>query len=135
MDKESTRIHILDQRLWFPDPRGADAEGLVAIGGDMSEERLLLAYRSGIFPWTADPVTWWSPDPRAIVELDQLHIPRSLAKTLRKNIFRLTKDEAFRRVIESCAAPARGRRSTWISGEFIEAYTRLHQSGHAHSLE
>jgi leucyl/phenylalanyl-tRNA--protein transferase len=128
-------IALLDQRLRFPDPRLADAEGLVAIGGDMSEERLLLAYRSGIFPWTADPVTWWSPDPRAIVELDQLHIPRSLAKTLRKNIFRLTKDEAFRRVIESCAAPARGRRSTWISGEFIEAYTRLHQSGHAHSLE
>ena len=73
-------VHILDHRLRFPDPQTADAEGLVAIGGDMSRERLLLAYRSGIFPWTADPETWWSPDPRAIFELDHFHVPRSLAR-------------------------------------------------------
>jgi len=128
-------IYMLDQRLRFPDPRDADAEGLVAIGGDMSEERLLLAYRSGIFPWTADPVTWWSPDPRGIFELEGFHMPRSLAKVIRKDIFKITRDSAFREVMEGCAAPARGRRSTWITPEFLEAYTRLHKHGHAHSIE
>lgn len=135
MDKESTRIHILDQRLWFPDPRGADAEGLVAIGGDFSTERLLLAYRSGIFPWTADPITWWSPDPRAIFELDGFHVSRSFARVLRKEPFRITIDQSFQEVMEGCAEPARGRRKTWISEEFIDAYTELHRHGHAHSLE
>src|SRR5215475_6784397 len=77
------RWQLLDKRLRFPDPRLADEDGLVAVGGDMSVERLLLAYRSGIFPWTIDPITWWSPDPRAIMELDQFHVSRSLVKTLR----------------------------------------------------
>src|SRR6266446_3730809 len=126
---------IASQRLFFPDPRLADAEGLVATGGDMSVPRLLLAYRSGIFPWTAAPVTWWSPDPRAILELERFHVSHSLAKVLRKGAFEVTIDRAFRRVMEGCAEPAPGRRSTWISGEFLEAYTQLHQQGHAHSLE
>ncbi len=121
--------------LRFPDPRLADADGLVAMGGDLSVPRLLLAYRSGIFPWTANPTTWWSPDPRAILDLDQFHVPRSLAKVIRRNIFQLTTDRAFRQVMEVCAAPAPGRRSTWIAPEFIEAYTRLHTKGHAHSVE
>jgi len=128
-------ITILDQRLRFPDPRLADAEGLVAIGGDLSVERLLLAYRSGVFPWTADPVTWWSPDPRAIFELDRVHVPHSLAKLLRKGVFEVTIDRAFRQVMEGCAEPAPGRRSTWITPEFLEGYTQLHEQGHAHSLE
>jgi len=128
-------ITILDQRLRFPDPRLADAEGLVAIGGDLSVERLLLAYRSGVFPWTADPVTWWSPDPRAIFELDRVHVPHSLVKLLRKGGFEVTIDRAFRQVMEGCAEPAPGRRSTWITPEFLEGYTQLHEQGHAHSLE
>jgi leucyl/phenylalanyl-tRNA---protein transferase len=108
---------------------------LVAIGGDLSVERLLLAYRSGIFPWTVAPVTWWSPNPRAIFEFDRLHVSHSLAKLIRKGVFKTSIDLAFREVIEGCAAPARGRRTTWISPEFMQAYIALHQQGHAHSLE
>jgi len=126
---------ILDQRLLFPNPRLADAEGLVAVGGDLSVARLLLAYRSGIFPWTVRPITWWSPDPRGIFELGAFHVSRSLAKVIRKGLFVITVDRAFQQVMEACAAPAPSRRSTWISPKFIEAYTELHQQGHAHSLE
>jgi len=129
------QINILDARLRFPDPLLANAEGLVAIGGDLSAPRLLLAYRSGIFPWTADPVTWWSPDPRAIFELERFHVSHSLARAIRAQEFLITINKAFREVMEACAAPARGRRTTWISPEFIEAYTMLHQLGHAHSVE
>ena len=128
-------LALLAERLWFPDPRFAEADGLVAIGGDLSVPRLLLAYRSGIFPWTVNLITWWSPDPRAIFELDEFHVPQSLAKFLRKEVFRVTINRAFRKVMEGCAAPAPGRRSTWITPEFIEAYTRLHKLGHAHSVE
>jgi leucyl/phenylalanyl-tRNA--protein transferase len=126
---------MLDHRLRFPSPRRADAEGLVAVGGDLSVARLLLAYRSGIFPWTVKPITWWSPDPRAIFELDRFHVPHSLTKLIRKRVFGISFDQAFEQVMKACAAPARGRRSTWISKEFIAAYTELHQQGHAHSLE
>src|SRR5437764_7379724 len=128
-------VTILNQQLRFPDPRRATAEGLVAIGGDFSVERLLLAYRSGIFPWTADPVTWWSPDPRGIFDLNNFHVPRSLARVIAKGVFRITIDKAFRDVMEGCAEPAPGRRSTWITSEFLEGYTQLHEQGHAHSLE
>ncbi len=126
---------ILDKRLRFPDPRRAGPEGLVAVGGDMSVERLLLAYRSGLFPWTADPLTWWSPDPRAILELEGLRVSRSLAKVIRRATFGVTLDRAFAEVMAGCAAPGPGRRETWITPEFIEAYTELHRQGHAHSLE
>ena len=128
-------ITILDRRMRFPTPLLADAEGLVAVGGDLSVPRLLLAYRSGIFPWTVDPITWWSPDPRGIFELDRFHVSRSLARVIRKGLFHATIDRAFRRVMEGCAARAPGRRSTWITPAFIEAYTNLHELGHAHSLE
>jgi leucyl/phenylalanyl-tRNA--protein transferase len=128
-------VVLLGQRLWFPAPRSAGADGLVAIGGDLSVPRLLLAYRSGIFPWTVKPITWWSPDPRAIFELDQFHVPRSLARLLHKGVFEITVDRAFRKVMEACAAPAPGRQSTWVTPGFIEAYTRLHRQGHAHSVE
>ena len=80
---------LLDQRLLFPSPLLANSEGLVAIGGDLSVPRLLLAYRSGIFPWTVKPVTWWSPDPRAIFELDQFHVSRTLAKVIRTGVFQI----------------------------------------------
>lgn len=130
---------IRGDSIAFPDPRGAldteGFEGLVAIGGDLSVPRLLEAYRSGIFPWSSAPVTWWSPDPRAIIELDNFHVPRSVRRLLRQGLFEVTVDKAFRSVIEGCAAPAPGRRRTWISKDFIEAYTRLHEIGHAHSVE
>ena len=128
-------MRILDQRLAFPNPRLADAEGLVAVGGDFSVPRLLLAYRSGIFPWTAAPITWWSPDPRAIFELDRFHVSRSLAKLIHQGRFQISVDRAFRQVMEGCAEAGHGRGSTWITAEFLEAYTRLHEQGHAHSLE
>lgn len=128
---------LLDERLWFPDARDAVKRGvhagLVAVGGDLSIPRLLLAYRNGLFPWTADPVTWWSPEPRGIIELDQLHISRSLARALRKGVFEITVDRAFREVITACAETPRP--GGWISPEFIAAYTALHQAGHAHSVE
>ena len=126
---------LLESPLHFPDPHDADAAGLVAVGGDLSVPRLLLAYRSGLFPWTVHPITWWSPDPRAIIELNQFHSPRSLTKLIRKNPFRVTIDQAFARVMEECARPTAGRRETWIAPEFIDAYTRLHEQGHAHSVE
>lgn len=107
----------------------------MAIGGDLSVPRLLLAYGSGIFPWTVDPITWWSPEPRAIFELDHFHVSHSLAKVIRQGAFRVTVDRAFGRVMKGCAAPAPGRRSTWISPEFVAAYGQLHEQGHAHSLE
>src|SRR5215510_6752129 len=119
-------VTIIDQRLHFPHPRSANSEGLVAIGGDLTVPRLLLAYRSGIFPWTVNPLTWWSPDPRAIFELDQFHCPRSLAKEIRRGNFEITIDKEFRQVMEGCAASAPGRRSTWISSEFINAFGNLH---------
>jgi leucyl/phenylalanyl-tRNA--protein transferase len=126
---------LLEQRLGFPDPLTADGDGLVAIGGDLSPPRLRLAYRSGIFPWTVHPITWWSPDPRAIFELGSFHVPRSLAKFLRKQPFEITRDRAFRQVMQGCASPAPGRGGNWITPEFIEAYTRLHEQGDAHSVE
>ena len=129
------RIVMLDKRLRFPSPRLADAEGLVAVGGDLSVARLLLAYRSGIFPWTVDPITWWSPEPRGIFELDRFHVSHSLARVIRKEVFHTTIDCAFQKVMEGCAARGPGRRTTWITPEFIEAYTQLHEQGHAHSLE
>ena len=121
--------------MQFPDPESANPDGLVAIGGDFSPERLLLAYRSGIFPWTVDPITWWSPNPRAVFEKDQFHVSKSFTRTLRKGIFQITRDRAFREVMLGCAASGKGRGSTWITSEFIDAYCRLHEEGHAHSLE
>jgi leucyl/phenylalanyl-tRNA---protein transferase len=128
-------IAVINQTLHFPDPRLANEKGLVAIGGDLSVERLLLAYRTGIFPWTISPISWWSPDPRAILELDKLHVGESLRKVIRKGIFQITMDRAFRQVIENCAARTPDRRETWITAEFIDSYTRLHERGYAHSLE
>jgi len=128
-------IAVINEALKFPDPRLANSKGLVGIGGDLSVDRLILAYRSGIFPWTVSPISWWSPDPRAILELDKLHVGESLKKILRQGIFQVTIDRAFPQVIENCAARAPGRSETWITAEFIDAYTRLHERGYAHSLE
>jgi leucyl/phenylalanyl-tRNA--protein transferase len=105
------------------------------VGGDLQIERLLAAYRQGLFPWTVKPVTWWSPDPRGIIELNEFHVPASLGKVIRKQTFEVTINRAFCDVMQACAAPGPKRRDTWIAPEFIAAYTRLHQQGHAHSIE
>jgi len=132
-------IPELEETLWFPDPRqawkGEPADGLVAVGGDLSPERLALAYRSGIFPWTIDPITWWSPDPRAIIPLNSLHVSRSLTKVLRRGRFAITQNQAFREVMHGCAEPRNDGEETWIGDEFIEAYCALHRQGLAHSVE
>jgi leucyl/phenylalanyl-tRNA--protein transferase len=128
-------VYILSKSVQFPDPNLADKEGLVAIGGDLSLERLLLAYRSGIFPWTVHPTTWWSPDPRGVLEFSDFHASASLRKVIRKGVFTITFNRAFARVMEGCAAPGPHRRETWITREFIEAYTKMHRQGWAHSLE
>lgn len=133
----SPAVPRLDARLWFPPAEQAvtrgSCAGLVAVGGDLAPDRLLLAYRSGLFPWTDDPVSWWSPHPRGIFELGQLHLSRSLRRTLRQNRFAVTRDRAFREVMLGCAlAPRPGG---WITPAFLEAYTELHLLGHAHSVE
>ena len=126
---------MLSQRLWFPDATQADADGLVAVGGDLSPERLLLAYRDGIFPWSVRPITWWSPEPRGVMPLKEFHIATSLKKFLQQCPYEVTVNQAFRDVMSACAAPGTKRGGVWISPEFIAAYTRLHERGHAHSVE
>jgi|SRR5437870_3289076 len=116
-------------------PEFADENGLVALGGDLRPERLLYAYRSGVFPWynEGEPICWWSPDPRAIFELDGLRVSRRLARTLRSGPYRVTVDRDFAGVIRGCAE--RGEEGTWIIPEMIGAYERLHRLGYAHSVE
>lgn len=126
---------LRSDKLEFPDVASANREGLLAVGGDLSTERLLLAYRSGIFPWTDEPLTWWSPDPRAIFDLHSFTPPTRLAQKIRRSPFTITFDRAFAQVIEACAQPARGRETSWISPNFVAAYARLHAEGHAHSVE
>jgi len=122
--------------LVFPDPRSATPEGVVAFGGDLSPSRLMLAYRSGIFPWYSkhDPILWWSPDPRLILNLDDFKLRRSLKKKLKHFEFRF--DAAFNEVIKECATIHRsGQNGSWILSEVVEAYCALHDMGHAHSVE
>ena len=128
-------VAILDERLWFPDPSRARGDGLVAIGGDLSVDRLVRAYGSGIFPWTVNPITWWSPDPRGVFELENFHVSRSLQYELKRGRMEVTFDQAFEAVIRGCAEAPRDSDSTWITEEFIRAYIRLHHAGHAHSVE
>jgi leucyl/phenylalanyl-tRNA---protein transferase len=125
----------LTTRWRFPHPGTADGEGLLAVGGDLEPGTLVHAYTNGIFPWTSDPVTWWSPDPRAVIELDRVHVSRSLRRVLARGSFEVTFDRAFREVMEGCAAPRPGREETWISPRFIAGYTRLFAMGLAHSVE
>lgn len=119
----------------FPDPAAYDAEGLLAIGGDLRPERLLMAYGHGIFPWYAEGYVpmWWSPDPRALLDPAHLHVARSLAKRARRGGFTLTWNRCFEQVMRECG---RGRATgTWILDEMVLAYTELHRRGAAHSLE
>jgi leucyl/phenylalanyl-tRNA--protein transferase len=122
-------------RFRFPDPRRADAAGLVASGGDLAPSTLVAAYRRGIFPWPAEGIDllWWSPDPRAVLPLDGLHVSRRLRQTLRQHRFRVTIDADFGAVVAACAD--RGDDETWITPALRAAYDRLHALGWAHSVE
>lgn len=111
-------------------------EGLVAVGGDLDPDTLVRAYRAGVFPWSSDPaVTWWSPDPRAIFDLETFRPHRSLRKSIRRSGWRFTTDSRFEEVMRACAAPTPMRPSTWISEDFVQAYSALHERGLAHSVE
>jgi leucyl/phenylalanyl-tRNA--protein transferase len=124
-----------DGPLRFPDPEKFDREGLVAVGGDLGVDRLLLAYRSGIFPWYAEGYVpmWWSPDPRALFDPTHLHVARSMRKTIRRGGFSLTWNRCFSRVMAECGRQR--KEGTWVIPEMLGAYARLHDAGHAHSLE
>lgn len=130
-------IFELSEELIFPPPVLAREDGLLAVGGDLSVPRLLLAYSMGIFPWfgEGDPLLWWSPDPRMVLVPADFHCSRRLARTLRGQVFTVTFDQAFARVIRGCAAPRPHRPETWIVPAMQEAYGRLHDEGWAHSVE
>lgn len=132
-------IYRLSRHIVFPDPREADPDGLLAIGGDLSPQRLLTAYACGIFPWPhgADwPLLWFSPDPRLVLLPEALHVSRSLRKTLHRGLFEVRFDTAFEQVIQACAAQERpGQQGTWITPEMIRAYQVLYNLGFAHSAE
>lgn len=132
-------VFQLTQALAFPNPRFARAEGLLAVGGDLSLPRLLLAYQSGIFPWFAegDPYLWWSPDPRAVLWPADLRIARSMRPLLRRQPWEVRLNTAFSDVLRYCAqgSLARPEEGTWLTSEMQAAYTRLHEAGYAHSVE
>jgi leucyl/phenylalanyl-tRNA---protein transferase len=131
-------IYRLPREPVFPEPAEAEADGLLAVGGDLSPERLLQAYASGIFPWFSpgNPILWWSPDPRMVLLPGALHVPRSLQRTLARGTFKVRADTAFSQVIRRCAdAPRPGQDGTWITDAMVHAYERLHRLGFAHSFE
>lgn len=132
------QLWILDDDLWFPHPADALPDGLLAIGGDLCPERLLLAYRSGIFPWfnEGEPPMWWSPDPRFVLFPQKLRVSHSMKAVLKQGLFEYRFNTCFRGVIEACAAsPRKEAAGTWINPGMIEAYTRLHELGYAISAE
>lgn len=131
-------IFRIPRELVFPDPSLADPSGLLGVGGDLSPERLILAYRSGIFPWYSrgQPILWWSPDPRTVLETGSLKVARSLAKRIRQRRYEIALDTAFDEVVERCAGVERPNQpGTWITREMKAAYGRLHALGLAHSVE
>jgi len=131
-------IYYLNDKPVFPDPEEADRDGIIALGGDLSEERLINAYASGIFPWYSEgqPILWWSPDPRMILFPDSFKRSKSLRRTVNKNVFNVTFDKNFDEVIEQCATVRENNfEGTWITEDMKAAYKKLHKSGYAHSVE
>jgi leucyl/phenylalanyl-tRNA--protein transferase len=131
-------VFLLTDKIAFPPPHLASREGLLAVGGDLSRERLLLAYRMGIFPWFSDdePILWWSPDPRLVLYPREFRVSKTLKKIINKGIFTVTMDSAFGRVITQCAQiRIENNQGTWIVEDMIDAYCNLHESGFAHSVE
>ncbi|TLM61393.1 MAG: leucyl/phenylalanyl-tRNA--protein transferase, partial [Deltaproteobacteria bacterium] len=131
-------IFRLTDQLAFPDPRRAGPEGLLAVGGDLSPERLLLAYSLGIFPWygSGEPILWWSPDPRCVIVPAEVHVSRRLERLLSQPRFRVTCNRDFAAVVAACAdTRLRNGEATWLVPEMQAAYGRLHALGYAHSVE
>ena len=131
-------MYFLLKELFFPDVTEADRDGILAVGGDLSPERLLLAYQSGIFPWfdSDDPILWWAPHQRMVLFPDELVVSKSMRSILRKEIFTVTFNKDFRGVISNCSQIRKnGQRGTWITSEMIEAYVKLHELGFAKSVE
>ena len=131
-------MYVLDQSIIFPDVQEADDEGLLAIGGDLSVERLLLAYKTGIFPWfnEGDPVLWWSPDPRFVLFPEKLKVSKSMKQVLKKSDFTVTINQDFMGVIKACSLAKReGQSGTWITDTMVQAYIKLHELGYAKSVE
>jgi len=131
-------MYFLSSDLWFPSQSSADADGLLAIGGDLSPERLLLAYNQGIFPWYSkeEPPLWWCPDPRMVVNPKDVYVSKSMRKLLRKEAFTVTYNKDFPGVISSCrSVPRRDQYDTWITQELIGAYLELYDAGHIISVE
>ncbi len=131
-------LFMINERLAFPDPEQATDEGLLAVGGDLRPDRLLLAYSMGIFPWFSppDPVLWWSPDPRCVLFTDEVTISKSMRNVINQQKFSVTFDTAFLEVMDGCRSVQRpGQHGTWITSEVIESYFRLHKMGYAHSVE
>jgi leucyl/phenylalanyl-tRNA--protein transferase len=127
-----------NEEFLFPALDEASPEGIIAMGGNLSPGMLLSAYRQGIFPWYSDgePILWWSPDPRFVLLLGDLHIPQSLKKTIKRGVYTVRSDTAFRQVIGQCGSAERpGQDGTWITAEMIQGYMRLHELGYAHSIE
>lgn len=130
INRSSLEFPATDQALTYPN-------GLLAVGGDLGVERLLNAYRAGIFPWYEDPqpIMWWSPDPRSVLFPDELHISRSLRKSIHQSDYHVTADRAFHRVISGCADPRAEQQGTWITNAMGRAYMELHRMGYGHSIE
>lgn len=131
-------MHFLTQKIEFPDVSEASVDGLLAVGGDLSAERLLYAYQNGIFPWfeATEPILWWSPDPRFVLFPEDLKISKSMKQVLKKKLFKVTENKAFAEVIQNCAnAKREGQLGTWITDEMIIAYIKLHKLGYTKSIE
>ncbi|MCK4942076.1 MAG: leucyl/phenylalanyl-tRNA--protein transferase [Candidatus Aminicenantes bacterium] len=130
-------VYLLGKEPVFPPADEADPIGIIAVGGDLSPERLIAAYSKGIFPWYSEgePILWWSPDPRLVLFPDEIHISGSLRRLLNRNPFEITFDRSFDAIIEACQQPRKYQGETWITEEMITAYKRLHELGYAHSLE
>lgn len=131
------QLHLLDDNLRFPDVEDALPDGLLAIGGDLSTERLILAYRKGIFPWFDDDTPmWWSPDPRFVLFPEELKVSKSMKQVIKKNTFDFKVDSNFKDVISNCQQTARkDQDGTWITEDVRNAYIQLHKLGYAHSAE
>jgi len=131
-------VFLLSDTIEFPPPHLASEDGLLAVGGDLSQKRLLLAYRMGIFPWFSnnEPILWWSPDPRLVLYPHEIKTSKTLKKIIKKEVFKVTMDLAFNEVINQCAqVRLKKDQGTWIIEDMIEAYCQLHESGFAHSVE
>jgi leucyl/phenylalanyl-tRNA--protein transferase len=131
-------FQLLDDDVSFPDPTLAEEDGLLAVGGDLSLERLLVAYSNGIFPWFSEgePILWYSPHERCIIYPKQIKISKSMKKVLKEELFQVTIDQAFTEVIQNCAqTPRKGQDGTWITDDMQSAYINLHEKGFAHSIE